>query len=119
MTPLSSCLKKPATVIAGTVAIAVGLWLCAGLTPVSAAPGVTAAPGVQASPVELVRSYRRHNPPVYPYYYSPGRPGGYSFYFGFMPYARGDYEIQALQREFPQTNYPPSMRYRTPQARDN
>ena len=49
-------------------------------------------------------------PPVYPYYYNPGRKGGRSFYFGFVPYEKGNYEIQALQRRFPQANYPPSMR---------
>ena len=59
--------------------------------------------------------FRRGRPPIYPYYYSPPRrPGGYSFYFGFVPYQKGDYETQALQRQFPQLNYPPSMRYWTP-----
>jgi hypothetical protein len=111
--------KKLASALAGTAAIGLGLWLVPG--PASAAPMVTAPLGVQASPVEKVGSYyrRRHYPPVYPYYYNPGRPGGTSFYFGFMPYARGNYEIQALQRESPQTNWPPSMRYWTPQVRDN
>jgi hypothetical protein len=33
-----------------------------------------------------------------------------------VPYAKGDYETQALQRLYPQLNYPPSMRYWTPQS---
>ena len=44
------------------------------------------------------------------------RPGGWSFYFGPVPYAKGDYETQALQRLYPYLNYPPSMRYWTPQS---
>jgi len=56
-------------------------------------------------------------PPIYPYYYAPPRrPGGWSFYFGPVPYAKGDYETQALQRVYPQLNYPPSMRYWTPRS---
>ncbi|MGA9604858.1 MAG: hypothetical protein WBQ82_12165 [Methyloceanibacter sp.] len=66
---------------------------------------------VSAEPI-----FKRGRPPIYPYYYSPGRPGGYSFYFGFVPYQKGDYETQALQRQFPQMNYPPSMRYWTPKS---
>ena len=37
-------------------------------------------------------------------------------YFGFVPYQKGDYETQALQRQFPEANYPPSMRYWTPKS---
>jgi hypothetical protein len=60
--------------------------------------------------------FKRGRPPIYPYFYSPARrPGGYSFYFGFVPYQKGDYETQALQRQFPSMNYPPSMRYWNPQ----
>src|SRR5581483_837345 len=66
-------------------------------------------------PVGAEPIFRRGRPPIYPYFYSPPRrPGGYGFYFGFVPYAKGDYETQALQRQFPETNYPPSMRYWTP-----
>ena len=43
-------------------------------------------------------------------------PGGWSTYFGFVPYAKGDFETQALQRLYPQLNYPPSMRAWTPQS---
>jgi hypothetical protein len=94
-------------------AAALGIALLAWSLPAAAAPVM--APGLAGAgaPVEQVRYYRgqRRGPPVYPYYYSPGRPGGWSAYFGFVPYARGNYEIQALQRRYPETNWPPGMRY--------
>jgi hypothetical protein len=97
-------------------AILLGLWLLGGIAPASATPAFASGFGSHASPVEPARIYRRGRPPIYPYYYSPGRPGGYSFYFGFVPYQKGDYETQALQRAFPELNYPPSMRYWTPRS---
>jgi hypothetical protein len=74
-------------------------------------PLVTAGPQTHASVVEPARIYRRGRTPIYPYYYNPGRPGGYSFYFGFVPYAPGDIENQALKRGFyPQdTEWPPGL----------
>ena len=68
------------------------------------------------APASAEPIFRRGRPPIYPYYYSPGRPGGTDFYFGFVPYHKGNYEIQALQRQFPEANYPPSMRYWTPKS---
>jgi hypothetical protein len=71
------------------------------------------------SPAPLVldaKIFQRGRPPIYPYYYYPGRPGGYSFYFGFVPYRKGDYESQALQREYPESNWPRSMRGWTPKS---
>ena len=81
----------------------------------AAAIVLSVAVGGSLAPASAEPIFRRGRPPIYPYYYSPGRPGGYSFYFGFVPYAKGDYETQALQRQFPQMNYPPSMRYWNPQ----
>ncbi len=66
------------------------------------------------APASAEPIFKRGRPPIYPYYYSPGRPGGTDFYFGFVPYVKGDYETQALQRQFPEMNYPPSMRYWNP-----
>ncbi len=116
MAHLLSCPKKLASVLVGTALLAFGFWQFTWLEPASATPVVTAELGSHshASSVESIRYYRRHYPPVYPYYYNPGRPGGWSSYFGFVPYARGNYEIQALQREYPEANYPPSMRYWNP-----
>ena len=83
----------------------------------AAAPGVVShAAASGATLLEQAQIFRRGRPPIYPYYYSPGWPGGYSFYFGFVPYKKGDYETQAIQRAFPQLNYPRSMRYWTPQS---
>jgi hypothetical protein len=78
-----------------------------------AAPPFAQALASQPSQVTQAKIYRRGRTPIYPYYYNPGRPGGYSFYFGFIPYAKGDIENQALQRGFyPQDNieWPESMR---------
>jgi hypothetical protein len=77
----------------------------------SAAPLIAQPLGAEASLITEARIYRRGRPPIYPYYYNPGRPGGYSFYFGFVPYAKGDYGTQALQRSlYPQDiEWPPGM----------
>jgi hypothetical protein len=77
----------------------------------SAAPLLVQPFGAEAPLITQARIYRRGRPPIYPYYYNPGRPGGYSFYFGFVPYAKGDYGTQALQRSlYPQDiEWPPSM----------
>jgi hypothetical protein len=97
---------------------AAGLALCLSLpAPASAAPLVAAGPAAVPSIVVPAQIFRRGRPPIYPYSYTPPRrPGGWSTYFGFVPYEKGDYETQALQRLYPQLNYPPSMRYWTPQS---
>lgn len=100
---------------AKTLALAASAAFVLGLAAASeqahAVPLLTASPGAQTSIVEPARVYRRERTPIYPYYYNPGRPGGYSFYFGFVPYAPGDIENQALQRQFyPQnTEWPPGL----------
>ena len=74
------------------------------MAPASAAP--LTAPGLDspAPIVEQAQIFKRGRPPIYPYVYTPPRrPGGWSIYFGFVPYAKGDYEVQALQRLYPQT----------------
>jgi hypothetical protein len=88
-----------------------------GVQPASAAP--LTPPGLASASSIVVRAqiFQRGRPPIYPYYYVPPRsPRGWSFYFGPVPYAKGDFETQALQRVYPQLNYPPSMRYWTPQS---
>jgi hypothetical protein len=112
----SSCARILARVAAAAAALLLGLWLINGPEPAHAAPGSVSLPGAHATVAESARIFRRGRPPIYPYYYSPGRPGGYSFYFGFVPYEKGDYETQAIQRMFPEANYPPSMRYWTPRS---
>jgi hypothetical protein len=101
--------KRMAFVLAGSAALVLGLGLAAGSETARAMPLETV--GTHASIVEPARIYRRGRTPIYPYYYNPGQPGGYSFYFGFVPYAPGNVENQALQRGFyPQnTEWPPGL----------
>ena len=103
--------KKMASVLAGTAATVVSLCLCTGGEMARAAPGFASGVVTPASQVRRVRIYRRGRPPIYPYYYNPGRPGGYSFYFGFVPYAKGNIENQAIQRnQYPQNiEWPPGL----------
>ena len=99
----------------GKALVLIGMWL--GLTLGTSAERALAAPpfaqelDAPASQLTEVKIYRRGRTPIYPYYYNPGRPGGYSFYFGFVPYAKGDYGTQALNRSlYPQDiEWPPSM----------
>jgi hypothetical protein len=102
--------KTMALLLAGSAASVLGLCLPSGETAL-ALPLLTASAESQASIAEPARIYRRGRTPIYPYYYNPGRPGGYSFYFGFVPYAPGNIENQALQRGFyPQnTEWPPGL----------
>ena len=94
----------------GWAAVA-GLCLLGTGTTAQAMPLLALEKGTEASMVEPARIYRRGRPPIYPYYYYPGHPGGYSFYFGFVPYAPGNIENQAVQRGFyPQnTEWPPGL----------
>lgn len=95
-------LMRTVALLAATGTMAAGLWLCGG-SATRAAPGFASGLANQANPVMQIRIYRRGRTPIYPYYYNPGRPGGYSFFFGFVPYAKGDIESQALQRgQYPQ-----------------
>jgi hypothetical protein len=105
--------RNTAALLSGAAAIALGL----GIAPAGAAP-LTAGGLANSNPALVpAQIFKRGRPPIYPYYYAPPRrPGGWSFYFGPVPYAKGDYETQALQRLYPQLNYPPSMRYWTPQS---
>jgi hypothetical protein len=87
-----------------------GLCLAGGSKTADAAPGFVS--GISAtSQVTPARIYRRGRTPIYPYYYNPGRPGGYSFYFGFVPYSKGQVENQAIQRSlYPQNiEWPPDV----------
>jgi hypothetical protein len=97
--------------LAGTAAMVVGLGLVVGSETAGAAPGFIAGVAAPASQITPARIYRRGRTPIYPYYYNPGRPGGYSFYFGFVPYAPGNIENQAIQRsQYPQNiEWPPGL----------
>lgn len=93
------------------------LWLAAVPTPASAAPSIIPGLETHASVAEPIRDYRRvpiykkGRPPIYPYYYKPPGPRGWEAYIGFVPYKKGDYGTQALQRsQYPDTiAWPPGM----------
>ena len=109
--------KKTASILAGAAAIASALWQVNWVEPAAAAPSFASALRAPAPILTQVQIFRRGRPPIYPYVYTPPRhPGGWGTYFGFVPYEKGDYEVQALQRFYPQTNWPRSMQYWTPQS---
>ena len=117
MTHALSGSKKMASILTGAAAIAITLWQLNWVEPAGAAPAFASAPQAFSSLLTPAQIFRRGRPPIYPYVYSPPRrPGGWSSYFGFVPYEKGDFEVQALQRFYPQTNWPPSMQYWTPQS---
>jgi hypothetical protein len=97
------------------VPVLAGAAACAGfvLSLVGEARALPLAQALVGQPSQIVpaKIYRSGRSPIYPYYYNPGRPGGYSFFFGFVPYAKGDYGTQALNRSlYPQDiEWPPSM----------
>jgi hypothetical protein len=88
-------------------ALAVGLGLFASFAPTSAAP-MQAPSGLTNPGLEVEDAgYRREkkNREYYAYQYGvTGRSGRY------MPFGGSD-EIRELQRYWPYTNWPPSMRY--------
>jgi hypothetical protein len=92
---------------AGAVALTVGLF--AGLACANAAPrfplnGVAG----NASAAETVRYGHRHYAP-YAYQYAPQDYASSSYRY--RPYAGGADEYREMQRLFPETNWPPSLRY--------
>lgn len=110
--------KKFILSLGGPALVVTGLW--AAPTPANAAP--IALPGleVDTSAAEPIRDdyrrwqppiYKKGRPPIYPYYYKPPGPRGWEAYIGFVPYKKGDYGTQALQRsQYPDTMaWPPGM----------
>jgi hypothetical protein len=93
--------------------------ILAGAPLVDAAPVTLPSLEPRAPAVELVRDYRRWRPPIYqkgrtpiyPYVYRGPGPRGWEFYGGFVPYKKGDFGTQALERSlYPDTMaWPPGM----------
>lgn len=101
--------KKTASGIVGVAAILFYLWLLTWAGPVNAAPGFVAGPPSPGSQAEPAKIYRRGRTPIYPYAYNPPGPRGWSTYFGFVPYSKGEIENQAIERSFyPQYTWPHS-----------
>ena len=111
MTHLMPVSKKTASGIVGVAAILLYLWLLTWAAPARAAPGfISGISGLpsHASQAEPARIYRRGRTPIYPYSYKRRR-GGWSTYFGFVPYSKGNIEDQAIKRQFyPQDTWPHS-----------
>jgi hypothetical protein len=90
-------------------AAALGLTLFAGSGSAEAAPGQgLSSPTTSGLPVEQAGYYKRYNRSYQPYAYG-NYPSGYSY--GYRSYGNGHDEIRELQRLFPSTNWPPSLRY--------
>ncbi|MGI8725975.1 MAG: hypothetical protein ACR2J1_11665 [Methyloceanibacter sp.] len=86
--------------LACVMGAAVAFGLAFASTPAAASPLSVTKIEAPALLAEKVRIYKRGRTPIYPYVYNPGRPGGWSSYFGFVPYQKGDIANQALQRQF-------------------
>jgi len=85
---------------------ALGVLVFAGV-PAEAAPGQGLnAVAVSGLPVEQAGYYRKYRRGDYAY---RDYPAGYNY--GYGGYRHGHYEIRELQRLFPETNWPASMRF--------
>lgn len=105
-TPIS--MLPRAVSLAGAFALTLGLFAAsapANATPMQAPSGVT-APGLQIEDVGYKRG-KKYRQLYATEYYAPN--SNYQVY-RYTPYGGSD-EIRELQRLFPETNWPPSMRY--------
>jgi hypothetical protein len=104
-----SYLPKLATFMAIAALAAIGALLFAGRGEANAAPVQGLKGVVQAtSPVETIGYYRRYR--YAPEYAARDYVPNYGPY-SYRGYDDGHYEIKELQRMWPETNWPPSMRY--------
>jgi hypothetical protein len=95
---------------AAAIALSFGLVAGAGSTNAAPqAPGLT-SPGLQVEDAGYKRYYRRYQPYSYgpDYYVSDYYAPSYRVY---RDIPGGNNEIRELQRLFPSTNWPPSLRY--------
>jgi hypothetical protein len=116
--PLS---KKTVSGIVGVAAILFYLWLLTWAAPVKAM-GIVAAPESGAPHLTQAKIYQRGRTPVYPYVARGPGPRGWSSYFGFVPYTKGQVENEALQRNFyPMNSWPhdPNAPYPQPYGLGN
>ena len=103
-------LSRLATTLMALAALAaVGAMLLVGSAKAAPMQGVKSLDQA-TSPVETVGYYKRYRRGYVPDYYVNDYAPGYKSY----PYRKhdgGNYEIKELQRLFPETNWPSSMRY--------
>jgi hypothetical protein len=91
----------------GVAAILFYLWLLTWAGPVEAMTGVIATPPSPDTQVTQAKIYQRGRTPVYPYVAKGPGARGWSGYFGFVPYTKGEIENQAIQRNFyPMDSWP-------------
>lgn len=116
---LSCDFRKLPLALGGGAALVVGLCLVSAPEPAHAAPAFIPGLDNRASALEPIRDIQRWRPPIYqkgrspiyPYVYRGPGPRGWEFYGGFVPYKKGDYGTQALERSlYPDTMaWPPSL----------
>jgi len=106
MTYDSPLTKKTASGVVGVAAILFYLWLLTWAGPAKAM-GLVAAPTNAAPLVTQAQIFERGRSPVYPYVAKGPGPRGWSGYFGFVPYTKGQVENEAIQRNFyPMNSWP-------------
>jgi len=98
--------KRTMSGVVGVAAILFYLWLLTWTGPVKAM-GVVVAPQSPDTQVTQAKIYQRGRSPVYPYVARGPGPRGWSSYFGFVPYTKGEVENEAIQRNFyPMNSWP-------------
>jgi hypothetical protein len=98
--------KKTASGAVGVAAILFYLWLLTWAGPVQAI-GLVTAPADASPTLTKAKIYKRGRSPVYPYATRGPGPRGWSSYFGFVPYTKGNVENEAIQRNFyPMNSWP-------------
>lgn len=99
--------KRTVSGVVGVAAILFYLWLLIWAGPAKAMTGVIAAPPNPDGQVQQAKIYQRGRTPIYPYVAKGPGPRGWSSYFGFVPYTKGEVENQAIQRNFyPMNSWP-------------
>jgi len=109
--------KRTMSGVVGVAAILFYLWLLTWAGPVKAMGlGIVAAPPSPDTQVTQAKIYQRGRSPVYPYAARGPGPRGWSSYFGFVPYTKGEVENEAIQRNFyPMNSWPHDPNAQPPQ----
>jgi hypothetical protein len=107
MTYDSPASKRTMSGIVGVAAILFYLWLLTWAGPVKAMAATLAETVIPHGELVQAKLYQRGRTPIYPYVAKGPGPRGWSSYFGFVPYTKGDVENEAIQRNFyPMNSWP-------------
>lgn len=99
--------KRTVSGVVGVAAILFYLWLLTWAGPAKAMSGVIAEPEAVPSHIQQAQIFKRGRTPIYPYIAGGPGPRGWSGYFGFVPYTKGNVENEAIQRsQYPQNTWP-------------